>query len=180
MPDKILLGEIVSVHGIRGDVVIRSYTAEPEAIADYGPLTDDTGKVWRMASLRVTPKGIVARLDGIPDRTAAERLRGLKLYVPRDRLPATDDDEFYYEDLIGLTAVSPDGATLGEIVAVQNFGAGDLIEIRLAGKPRTEFVPFAAAYVGNIDLMARRAVVTLPTFAEDDGPPPPPDSDDQD
>lgn len=159
-----LLGRIAGAHGIRGEVLIKSFTAAPEDIGAYGALsTADGSRAFEIASARPTPKGgVVARLVGISDRNAAEALKGTELYVARDRLPPPSDDEFYYADLVGMTAVTPDGATLGEIVAVQNFGAGDLLEVRLAGKAKTELLPFTDAVVPNVDVAARRVTVVLP------------------
>jgi 16S rRNA processing protein RimM len=160
---RVLLGEIAGVHGIRGDVVVRSFTAEPEGVASYGPLTDVSGaQQFQLHVVRVTSRGVVARIDGITDRTAAERLKGTKLYVERERLPRTDGSEFYYADLIGLKAVAPDGSDLGEIVGVENFGAGDLLEFKPASGDQTEFIPFQAQWVPDIDLAAGRIVIVRP------------------
>ncbi len=158
-----LLGRIAGAHGIRGEVLIKSFTAAPEDIGAYGALsTADGSRAFEIASARSTPKGgVVARLKGISDRNAAEALKGTDLYVARDRLPPPSDDEFYYADLVGMTAVTPDGATLGEIVAVQNFGAGDLLEVRLAGKAKTKLIPFTDAAVPDVDAAARRVTVVL-------------------
>jgi 16S rRNA processing protein RimM len=164
---RILLGEIAGVHGIRGDVLVRSYTSEPGAIASYGPLTDATGtKRIALAVVRVTDKGIVARIAGIGDRTAAEGLRGTKLYVERTKLPAAAASEYYHADLLGLHAVAEDGTLLGEIVSVQNFGAGDLLELKLASGSTTEFIPFEDEWVPHIDLTAGTVVINLPIETE--------------
>lgn len=168
MAERVLLGQIVGVHGIRGEVVIKTFTAEPESIADYGPLTDPTGRTHVVEHVRVTAKGVVARLAGLTDRTAAEKLRGTELYVPRDRLPEPDEGEFYYEDLVGLAAVTPDGQPLGEIVAVQNFGAGDLLEIRFPERNQTDFIPFTEACVPTVDLATRRVTIVRPVYAADE------------
>jgi 16S rRNA processing protein RimM len=116
----------------------------------------------------VTGKGVVARIEGVTDRNAAEALKGTELYVDRDRLPAATEGEFYHADLIGLDAVDPDGKAIGSIVAVQNFGAGDLLEVRLAGSTRTELVPFTEAAVPTVDMSAGRAVVILPPTTDDE------------
>ena len=168
---RVLLGHISTAHGIRGEVVIKSYTAEPADIAAYGPLSDASGtQRYEISSVRVTKKGVIARLRGVADRNAAEALRGTELYVDRDKLPEPDADEVYHADLIGMTAVRGDGSLVGEVVAVQNFGAGDLVEIRLDGKRRTEFVPFNEDFVTDIDLDGGRMVVVMPddTVQEDD------------
>ena len=121
---------------------------------------------FEIAIVRATPKGVVARLAGVADRNAAEALKGVELYVDRDRLPAAAEGEFYHADLIGLAAVDPAGKAIGEIVAVQNYGAGDLLEIRLAGSAKTELIPFTETAVPQIDIAARRAVVVMPTTTD--------------
>lgn len=162
-PDRILLGRIAGAHGIRGEVLIKTFTAAPENIGAYGPLSDETGtRTFKLKSARATPKGVVARLQGVDDRNGAEALRGIALYIERDRLPEAAEDEFYHADLVGLTAVDGDGKPVGEIVAVQNYGAGDLLEIRLAGSSKTELVPFTDAAVPQVDVAARRVVVLMP------------------
>jgi 16S rRNA processing protein RimM len=133
------------------------------AVTRYGPLqAEDGARVFEIAALRPAKGHLVARLRGVDDRDAAERLTNIKLYVPRERLPAPADDEFYYADLIGLAAVRPDGTAIGTISAVQNFGAGDLIEIQPAGGGMAIFVPFTKAAVPAVDLAAGRVTVVLP------------------
>jgi 16S rRNA processing protein RimM len=164
---RLLLGRIAGAHGIRGEVVIHAYTAAPEAIAAYGPLWDEGGRrTFTIERLRVTAKGVVARLSGIGDRDAAEALKGTQLYVDRCRLPPAAEGEFYHADLVGLAAVDAAGTGIGEVVAVQNYGAGDLLELRLAGSATTELVPFTDAFVPEVDLAAGRVVVVLPRAVE--------------
>jgi 16S rRNA processing protein RimM len=159
----VLLGRIAGAHGIRGEVLIKTFTAAPEDIGGYGPLSDAAGsRSFKIASARPTQKGVVARIEGVSDRNAAEALRGVDLYVARDRLPAASEGEFYHADLIGLAAVDPQGNAVGEVVAAHNFGAGDLLEIRLTGASRTEFLSFTDAVVPEVDIQARRVVVILP------------------
>ncbi len=166
-PNRVLLGRIAGAHGIRGDVLIKTFTAAPELIGAYGPLADKSGaRTFEIQSVRVTAKGVVARLKGVADRNAAEALKGIELYVERERLPAADEGEFYHADLIGLAAVDGEGRPVGEIVAVHNFGAGDLIEVRLAGSGKTELVPFTDDAVPEVDIAARRAVVVIPQTDE--------------
>jgi 16S rRNA processing protein RimM len=172
-PRRILLGEITGAHGIRGDVLVRSYAETPEAVAAYGPLTDASGKKsYSLRIVRVTSKGIVARVAGVDDRNAAEPLRGTKLYVDRAKLPPTNEAEFYHTDLIGLRAISADGEALGTIVSVQNFGAGDLLELKpLEGA--TEFIPFEDRFVPSVDLEAGVLLINHPVVTagnEDDSP----------
>lgn len=166
---RILLGEITGAHGIRGDVLVRSYTGDPEAIGDYGALTDVAGAApLTLKVVRVTPKGaVVARVSGVTDRNGAEALKGRKLYVARKQMPQPDDaEDFYHADLVGLAAVDADGNAMGEVVAVQNYGAGDLLEIRLTGSKKTELVPFTRAVVPKVDLEARRVTIVMPETVE--------------
>ena len=166
-PLRILLGRIAGAHGIRGEVLIKAFTEAPENVGAYGPLSDESGtRTFKLKSARATPKGVVARLQGIDDRNGAEALKGIALYIERDRLPAAAEGEFYHADLIGLAAVDGDGTPIGEIVAVQNYGAGDLLEIRLTGSSKTELVPFTDAVVPEVDIAARRVVVVMPETDE--------------
>jgi 16S rRNA processing protein RimM len=165
--NRVLLGRIAAAHGIRGEVLIKSFTAAPASIGAYGPLSDKNGtRTFEIQSARATAKGVVARFAGVADRNAAEALRGVELYIARERLPAAAEGEFYYADLIGLAAVDGEGKPVGEIVAVHNFGAGDLIEVRLTGSGKTELVPFTDDAVPEVDLAARRAVVVIPEFRD--------------
>lgn len=167
MSDKarpVLLGRICGPHGIRGNVVIETYTGEPKDIAAYGPLqTEDGARQLDVSIVRITPKGVIAHVEGVGDRNNAEALKGLKLYVDRDRLPVARTGEFYQTDLVGLKAEDPSGNHIGIIAAVQNYGAGDLLEIRLEGKRRTELVPFADAFVLLVDVDSARIIVALPS-----------------
>jgi 16S rRNA processing protein RimM len=163
MPDeRVLMGRIADAHGLKGEVKIASFASTPEDIAAYGPLTDLAGtRRFEIEALRPANGGtIIARLKGVPDRNAAEKLRGEELYVARDALPEPGEDEFYHSDLIGLEARAPSGETIGEVIAVQNFGAGDLLEIRLAGDGGgTMFAPFTQERVPEVDLAARMLIV---------------------
>jgi 16S rRNA processing protein RimM len=166
---RILLGRIAAAHGIRGEVLVKAFTERPEDIAAYGPLDDGGGRTFKLKVVRVTPKGdVVARVAGIGDRTAAAALKGVALYVARDRLPPPDDGQFYHADLIGLAAVDPEGRPVGEVIAVYNHGAGDLLEVRLADTGNTELVAFTDAFVPEVDLKSRRVVVRLDGGHESD------------
>jgi 16S rRNA processing protein RimM len=110
---------------------------------------------------------VVAHLAGVRDRSAAEALKGTDLYVARDRLPPAAEGEFYHWDLIGLAAVTSEGRCIGEIVAVQNYGAGDLLEVRFAGAATTQLIPFSDAFVPQVDLTTKRAVIVLPRPQEE-------------
>lgn len=174
-PGYVLLGQIGAAHGIRGDVSLKTFTAEPEAIADYGLLVDASGtKSFTLKIVRNTPKGLIAHVEGVDDRTAAEQLTGTALYVARERLPPTDDAEYYHADLIGLAAKTRDGAPLGVVTAVHNFGAGDLLEIRRRadGKDSADdlLVPFTNDAVPTVDVASGFLIVEPPAFVgEEDG-----------
>ena len=167
---RILLGHISDAHGIKGEVLIKAHTGAPEAIADYGPLLDARGHTVEIQVVRVTPKGVVARVKGVTDRTAAEALKGTELFTTREKLPDPEEDEFYHADLIGLSAIGPDGAALGTVTAVANHGAGDVIEIALAGSRQTELVPFTKAFVPEVSIAKGQILVRLPESSDDDAP----------
>ena len=145
MTDRICVAQIGAAHGLRGEVRLRSFTQDPAAVTSYGPLESEDGtQRFEIETLRPAKDHFVARLTGVADRDAASRLTNLKLYVSRDRLPPVEDDEtFYQSDLIGLEAVTADGAALGTVKAVHNFGAGDIIEIA-AGGGTPLMVPFTS------------------------------------
>jgi 16S rRNA processing protein RimM len=167
---RICLGQIGAAHGITGEVRLRSFTSDPNAITGYGPLETEDGRVLTIESMRPAKDHFVARLSGIADRNAAERLTNERLYVPRERLPPPDDaDEFYHADLIGLSAVDPAGEAFGTVVAVHNFGAGDLIEVRVEGVSKTELVPFDTTHVPGVDIAGGRIIVVPSSPTEDDG-----------
>ena len=149
---------------MRGEVKLWPFTEDPMAALNYGPLeTEDGARQFEIESLRPAKDFLVARLKGVDDRNAAEMLRNIDLFVPRDRLPPIEeDDTFYHADLVGLSAVTPDGAALGTVMAMHNFGAGDVVEIALPGSDRTLMVPFTDAAVPEIDLKAKRIVVVVP------------------
>jgi 16S rRNA processing protein RimM len=160
---RVCLGQIGAAHGVRGEVRLHSFTSDPAAIADYGPLETEDGRVLEIEKLRPAKDHFVARLSGIRDRDAASALTNTKLYVPRERLPRTQDpDEFYHADLIGLAAVDRAGKTLGTVVAIHNFGAGDLIEVRPQTGGSTELVPFDLTHVPEVDIGSGRIVVHPP------------------
>jgi 16S rRNA processing protein RimM len=164
--DRICVAQIGAAHGIRGEVRLRSFTEDPMAITSYGPLESEDGtRRFEIEALRPSKDLFVARLAGITDRNAAETLTNLKLYVSRDRLPPAKDGEFYHADLVGLAAVTPDGASLGTVTAVHNFGAGDVIEIK-PESGETLLVPFTDTAVPEIDIAAGRMVVVPLTTVE--------------
>jgi 16S rRNA processing protein RimM len=165
--DRICVAQIGAPHGVRGEVRLRSFTEDPLAFVEYGPLESEDGKQrFEIEALRPAKDHFVARLSGVPDRNAAEKLTNVKLYVSRDVLPDIDEKEtFYFADLIGLDAFTPDGAKYGTVATVQNFGAGDIIEIRLESGGLV-MLPFLDAVVLEVDIANKRIVVSPPTEIE--------------
>jgi len=166
--DRICVAQIGAAHGLRGEVRLWSFTQDPEAVTSYGPLeSEDGARRFEIEALRPAKDHFVARLAGIGDRDAAEKLTNLKLYVPRDRLPAVeDDDTFYQSDLIGLAAVTPDGAAVGTVRAVYNYGAGDILEIAPPDGSDALMVPFSIEAVPAVDIKGKRIVVVPPVLTE--------------
>ncbi len=166
MTDRICVGAIAGSFGVKGEVRLKSFCAEPEAIASYGPLfTEDGARSFSVTLTRPVSGGLGARLAGVATKEAADALRGTALYVARDRLPRLPDDEFYHSDLIGLEARDTGGVLLGRVTAVHNHGAGDLLEIGVAGR-ESLLLPFTRAAVPTVDLAAGRIVVDPPEDAE--------------
>ena len=155
---RILLGIIGPAHGLKGEVKLRSFTDEPDAIAGYGPLeAEEAGRKVTITALKPAASGFIARLEGINDRTAAEALKGVKLYVRREQLPTLPQGTFYHADLEGLTVKTREGTTMGEVEGVENYGAGDLLRVGRAGTEPL-LVPFAGA---TVDFGAGTITVTL-------------------
>jgi len=165
---RVCVARIGAPHGVRGEVKFWSVTADPMAVKDLCPLeTEDGERAFTIKTLRSAKGFFVVRLEGIADRNAAEALRNVELYVARGRLPAPDDEEFYHADLIGLAVVDMAGTTLGTVIALHNFGAGDLIELERAGGGATVMLPFTQAVVPTIDIAGGRIVVDPPAGAFD-------------
>jgi 16S rRNA processing protein RimM len=161
---RVCVAQIGAAHGVGGEVRLHTFTDDPMAITRYGPLQAEDGmRHFTVAALRPAKGFLVARLSGVGDRTAAEKLRHLRLYVPRERLPAlAEEDDFYHADLVGLRVFRADGDEIGSVAAVQNHGAGDLIEVKpISGGP-TALIPFTKADVPVVDLEARRLVIDPP------------------
>jgi 16S rRNA processing protein RimM len=162
---RVCVARLGAAHGVRGEVKLWSFTADPGAVAGYGPFETADGRVVEIEALRPAKEFFVARLKGVADRTAAEALRNAELFVPRERLPAPEDsDEFYHTDLIGLAVVDASGVALGSVVALHNFGAGDIIEVRRAESRDTVMLPFTQAAVPEIDVAGGRVVVAREHF----------------
>ncbi len=159
----VCVGEIVGAQGVRGAVRIKTFTADPEGVAAYGPVFDDAGtRSFRLHVTEVRPGLVIATLSGVADRDAAEALRGVRLNVPRSALPPADEEEFYQADLIGLSAVQADGSAFGTVKDVHNFGAGDILEIALA-QGGTTMLAFTRDAVPIVDIAGGRIVVDPPS-----------------
>jgi 16S rRNA processing protein RimM len=158
---RVLVAEIGAAHGLRGEVRLRSFTSDPFAVKDYGVLEADDGRTFEIESLRQGGNALIARFVGVSDRNAAESLRNVKLFISRAKLPATEAGEFYHADLIGLAVETADGERLGEVVAVHNFGAGDIIEVK-PPSGHTFMLPFTESAVPVVDVAAGRLVVVPP------------------
>ncbi|MCA6118726.1 ribosome maturation factor RimM [Bradyrhizobium sp. WSM 1738] len=171
MAAPVCVARIGAAHGVRGAVKLWTFTEDPLAVRDYGPLmTKDGARQFEVTHVREAKDHLVVTLKGITTRDDAERLNGLELYVPRDRLPETDEDEYYHADLIGLAAVNAADEPLGRVVAIHNFGAGDIIEIAPA-TGATMLLPFTNAVVPIVDLAGGRVVIELPQEIEGDEAP---------
>ncbi|RJF88484.1 ribosome maturation factor RimM [Oleomonas cavernae] len=168
-PDYVCIGAIAAAHGIRGEVKVKSFTAEPVDVGAYGPVTTDRGQVLTLKVLREQGKAVIARIDGVGDRNAAEALRGLKLFVARAALPApVGEDEFYHADLLGLAVEDEAGDKLGRVLSIQDFGAGDMIEVALAAGG-SAFLAFTRQAVPVVDVKNGRVIVAPPEGWLDQG-----------
>lgn len=163
MDELICVGVLAGSFGVRGEVRLKSFTADPEAVADYNPLcTEDGAQSFDVALIRPVKGGFATRLSGILTKEQADALKGVKLYAPRDRLPSLPDDEFYHADLIGLDVYDTGGVQIGKVKSVMNHGAGDLLEIQGPNLKSTVLLPFTLAVVPTVDLGSGRIVVDPP------------------
>ena len=167
-PSQICVARIGAAHGVRGAVKLWTFTEDPLAVKAYGPLvTKDGARQFEVTHAREAKGHLVAALKGIATREEAERLNGVELYIARDKLPATDENEYYHADLIGLDAVNAANEPLGRVIAIHNFGAGDIIEIAPA-HGATMLLPFTNAVVPSVDLAGGRVIIELPDEIEGD------------
>jgi 16S rRNA processing protein RimM len=166
---KICIARIGAAHGVHGAVKLWTFTEDPFAVKHYGPLsTEDGTRRFEIATAREAKGHLVATLKGVTTRDEAERLKGLELYVAREKLPETDEGEYYHADLIGLAAETEAGEPIGRVIAIHNFGAGDIIEIA-PPQGATKLLPFTNAVVPTVDLAGGRVVIVLPGEIEGDG-----------
>lgn len=167
MTDRICVGAIAGSFGVQGEVRLKSFCADPEAIATYGTLwTEDGTRSFTIRLTRPVSGGLGARLSGVATKEQADALKGVGLYADRDRLPSLPDDEFYHADLIGLTVQDTGGVVVGTIRAVHNHGAGDILEIFAPGRKAALLLPFTLANVPTVDLSAGKVVADIPEGLE--------------
>ena len=163
MADRVCVGAVAGSFGVKGEVRLKSFCADPEAIASYGALSSEDGaQTWDVRLTRPVKAGFAARLSGVTSKEAADALRGTRLYVDREKLPHLPDDEFYHTDLIGLVVIDTGGEELGRVKAVLNHGAGDLLEIAGKAFMQPVLLPFTQVAVPTVDLNAKRLVVDPP------------------
>jgi len=173
--DLVCVGLIGSARGLKGELRVKSFTADAKALATYGQLTDESGE--RAFEVKVTGKHkdqLVVRITGVNDRTAAEALNGQKLYVERGQLPEPEEDEFYFSDLTGLDAELMDGTPFGQVIQAEDYGGGPFIEVKAPGHGSV-LVPFTKAAVPQVDLKAGKVVIDPPEGLLEPGDPEPQD-----
>lgn len=173
----VLMGVIGAPHGVRGELRVKSYAADPLALGDYGTLYDAKGRAFDVLDIRPQKTVVVVTFEQVKDRSAAEALNGVELFIDRSQLPdeELEDDEFFVADLVGLAAHDADGAKIGEVIAVHDFGAGDLLEVAPVtpgggiARKQAYLVDFSLATVPEIDFEARRLTLIRPGEIEPRG-----------
>jgi 16S rRNA processing protein RimM len=164
-PPLIILGVIGAPHGVKGEVRVKSSTADPQAIGGYGPVMLPDGRILRIKSVRPGGEVVIVKFEGVNDRNAAEALKFQTLAVSRDKLPSADEDDFYHADLIGLRCETADGTLIGHVTAVHDFGAGDILDIRTGKGPHIT-LGFTKANVPVVDIAGGRLIVVMPEVVE--------------
>ncbi len=170
-----LVAVVGAPHGIKGEVRVKAFTDDPMAIGDYGPLFAADGRRLQIKPLRLAKSVVVARIKGMADRTAVEALKGLELYVDRSALPEDlEEDEYYFSDLVGLAAEDTEGGNWGRVIAVHDYGGGDLLELAVPGRGAV-LIPFTGAAVPDVSIENGRIVVDPVAAGLVDGPSDEPD-----
>ncbi len=162
MDDEVCVGAIAGAFGVKGEVRVKSFTATPEDIAIYSPLSTKSGASHALTITQTLNNGFAVRLSGVETKEQADALRGTELFARRDQLPNLPDDEFYYADLTGLTVLNTGGTVLGTVKSVQNHGAGDLLEVHGPNLKSSVYLPFTKASVPTVDLTAGRIIADPP------------------
>lgn len=166
--DHVCVAAIAGAFGVRGEAKLKAFTDDPAAVGDYGPLHTETGdRVFTLKLTRQIKGGYAARLTGVETREEAEALKGTRLYADRAALPEPDEDEFYYTDLLGLRIETEGGTRLGKIKAIQDFGAGDVIEYLPEGGGESRYLPFTREIVPRVDISGGRIIADLPPEEEE-------------
>ncbi len=160
--DLICVGAVMGAFGVRGEVRLKSFCADPAAIENYSPLVAESGESYELKLVRSVKGGFGARLSGVADKEAADALRGTRLFARRADLPTLPDDEYYHSDLVGLEVLDTGGATLGKVTSVQDFGAGDILEITGKGLKEAAMLPFTQVNVPTVDLAAGKIIADPP------------------
>ena len=156
----ISVGVIIGAHGIRGEVKLKSFTADPQAVANYGPLQSATGEIFEITKLKPATVDFIATLKNVTDRNRSEALKGTELLINRSQLPNTSGDEIYMHDLIGTSVYGANDGLVGVIVGFENFGAGDLMEVKVEGHSETVLIPYTKKFI--ISASVEKVVVDLP------------------
>ena len=167
--DQVLVGVIVGAHGIKGEVKLKSFTSDPLSISRYGPLQSTSGQQFEITKLKAAKDDFIASLKNLNDRNEAETLKGVELFVAREKLPKLKTHEAYAHDLMGLDVVLENGSKLGKLVGMPNYGAGDLLEVAVEGSSETILIPFTNAFVPQEDFSTGRIMVNLPEGYLDEG-----------
>src|SRR5580765_7099000 len=162
MPGDVLLGVVIGAQGLKGEVKVKTFTETPEKFGAYGPLQNCEGRTFNVLNVRAGKDAAIAQFDGITTREAAESLKGVELYVSRNALPPGDEHEFYHADLVGLRAEDEVGRAIGKVIAIHNFGAGDVVEIEREDGQGTVLMPFTHEIVPTIDIAEGRIVIAAP------------------
>ena len=158
--DLISVAVITGAHGIRGEVKLKSFTADPKAVATYGPLSSATGEIFEITKLKPATTDFIATLKNVTDRSRSETLRGTELFIDRAQLPKTSDDEIYMHDLIGTSVYGANDVLLGVIVGFENFGAGDLMDVKVVGQSESVLIPYIRNFI--ISATMEKVIVDLP------------------
>ena len=158
--DLISVGVIIGAHGIRGEVKLKSFTADPGAVASYGPLLSATGEMFEITKLKPATTDFIATLKNVTDRNRSETLRGTELFISRAQLPKTSDDEIYMHDLTGISVYGANNTLLGVIVGFENFGAGDLMDVKVEGRAETVLIPYTKKFI--VSATVEKVIVDLP------------------